>query len=203
MNHDHRLVWWRPSRTNRIRWPPNPFRRHVLRADLTMARISPRSLPPLHSHCTQLQCSVFMTPSSISAKAVKGWTPTPTAPDARRPTVTPCRSCRRNSTAWSRSTSALSDRATRCKRRSRASRTTSRTGLPRTPARPLSATSRAKDAHVRQSLLDRYGSTRQLAIGSKSRPGPLYGISGHSWAALAVAVSFVELRSAKACELEA
>jgi len=37
-------------------------------------------------------------------------------------------------------------------------------------------------------LIDRYGTTRAAAVGNKKTPGPLYGISGHKWAALAVGV---------------
>lgn len=44
--------------------------------------------------------------------------------------------------------------------------------------------SRAKDANVRQSLLDALG-----PVGTKNNPGPLHGVSGHAWAALAVAVT--------------
>lgn len=44
---------------------------------------------------------------------------------------------------------------------------------------------RAKDPDVRQALIDRFG-----AVGKKSEPGPLYGISGHCWSALAVAVAY-------------
>jgi hypothetical protein len=42
---------------------------------------------------------------------------------------------------------------------------------------------RAKDANVRQALLDRIGPQ-----GTKKAPGPTYGIKSHEWAALAVAV---------------
>jgi hypothetical protein len=42
---------------------------------------------------------------------------------------------------------------------------------------------RAKDANVRQALLDRLGPQ-----GTKRAPGPTYGIKSHEWAALAVAV---------------
>jgi hypothetical protein len=42
---------------------------------------------------------------------------------------------------------------------------------------------RAKDGNVRQALLDRLG-----PVGTKSNRGPCYGVSGHAWAALAVAV---------------
>jgi hypothetical protein len=41
---------------------------------------------------------------------------------------------------------------------------------------------RAKDANVRQALIDILG-----APGTKKNPGPTYGVSGHAWAALAVA----------------
>jgi hypothetical protein len=41
---------------------------------------------------------------------------------------------------------------------------------------------RAKDANIRQALIDKHG-----PVGTKKNPGPLYGVSGHLWAALAVA----------------
>jgi len=41
-----------------------------------------------------------------------------------------------------------------------------------------------KDTHVRQALIDKYG-----PIGTKKEKGPLYGISGHCWSALAVCVT--------------
>ena len=51
---------------------------------------------------------------------------------------------------------------------------------------------RAKDSNVRQALIDRYGSTKREAIGTKKEPGPLYGVSKHGWSALAVAVTYDE-----------
>lgn len=45
-------------------------------------------------------------------------------------------------------------------------------------------TSKAKDANIRQSLIDSIG-----AVGTKASPGPLYGVKSHAWAALAVAVT--------------
>lgn len=48
---------------------------------------------------------------------------------------------------------------------------------------------RAKDPNIRQALIDRYGPG---AIGRKSNPGPLYGVSGDVWAALAVAVTWAD-----------
>jgi hypothetical protein len=47
----------------------------------------------------------------------------------------------------------------------------------------LCGTMRAKDANIRQSLLDLIGPQ-----GTKKTPGPTYGIKSHTWAALAVAV---------------
>lgn len=46
----------------------------------------------------------------------------------------------------------------------------------------LCGTPRAKDANIRQALIDKYG-----PVGVKKNPGKLYGISGHLWAAVAVA----------------
>jgi hypothetical protein len=42
---------------------------------------------------------------------------------------------------------------------------------------------RAKDANVRQALIDRFG-----PVGTKKQPGKLYGVATHFWAALGVAV---------------
>jgi hypothetical protein len=48
----------------------------------------------------------------------------------------------------------------------------------------LCASPRAKDGNIRQALIDRFG-----IVGTKNNPGPLFGISNHRWAALAVAVT--------------
>lgn len=48
----------------------------------------------------------------------------------------------------------------------------------------LCHSARAKDANIRQALIDRLG-----APGTKKNPGPTYAVSGHVWAALAVAVT--------------
>lgn len=53
----------------------------------------------------------------------------------------------------------------------------------------LCGSTRAKDPNVRQALIDRYGPGKPAAIGLKASPGPLYGVSGDVWAALAVAVT--------------
>lgn len=51
---------------------------------------------------------------------------------------------------------------------------------------------RANDATIRQALLDRYGGDRKTACGTKKQPGPLYGVAGDIWAALAVGVTWIE-----------
>jgi hypothetical protein len=52
---------------------------------------------------------------------------------------------------------------------------------------------RAKDANVRQAVMDRYGSDKKKAVGTKKNPGPLYGVSKDMWSALAVAITAAEL----------
>lgn len=52
----------------------------------------------------------------------------------------------------------------------------------------LCGTSRAKDANIRQALIDAYGG-KERAVGRKASPGPLYGVKSHAWPALAVAVT--------------
>jgi hypothetical protein len=53
---------------------------------------------------------------------------------------------------------------------------------------------RAKDGNIRQAILDRFGG--RSAIGTKKAPGPLYGVSGDVWAALAVGLTWMDLRKA-------
>jgi hypothetical protein len=45
-----------------------------------------------------------------------------------------------------------------------------------------------RDSLVRQRLIEIHGGDRASAVGTKARPGPLYGVSSHAWQALAVAV---------------
>lgn len=59
----------------------------------------------------------------------------------------------------------------------------------------LCGTTQAKDSNIRQALIDRYGGSS--AIGRKASPGPLYGVSGDVWAALAVAVTFHDMQEGK------
>jgi len=48
----------------------------------------------------------------------------------------------------------------------------------------LCRSARAKDANIRQALIDLVGPQ-----GVKAKPGPTYGVRSHAWAALAVAVT--------------
>ena len=57
----------------------------------------------------------------------------------------------------------------------------------------LCNSARAKDANIRQALLDRWGG-KAVAIGNKKNPGPLHGVKSHAWSALALAVTWWETR---------
>ena len=48
----------------------------------------------------------------------------------------------------------------------------------------LCGTPRAKDANIRQALIDKLGH-----VGTVNNPGPLFGVKSHLWAALGVAVT--------------
>lgn len=56
----------------------------------------------------------------------------------------------------------------------------------------LCGTHVAKDANVRMALLDRYGPGKDRAIGTIKAKGPLYGMKGHEFSALAVGVTWLE-----------
>ncbi len=64
-------------------------------------------------------------------------------------------------------------------------------------------TTKAKDGNIRQAIIDRYGGSS--AIGKKANPGPLYGVSGDVWAALAVGLYYQDnkekIEQEKACQL--
>jgi len=54
---------------------------------------------------------------------------------------------------------------------------------------------KAKDKNVSQALRDRFPATGggvHPSVGTKKKPGPLYGIKSHMWSALGVAVTFAE-----------
>ncbi len=59
----------------------------------------------------------------------------------------------------------------------------------------LCGNQQAKDPNIRQALLDIFPATgggERPQIGTKARPGPLYGVTSHAWSALAVAVTVCE-----------
>lgn len=61
----------------------------------------------------------------------------------------------------------------------------------------LCGTPRAKDPNVRQALIDLFPATGGGAtpqVGTKSKPGPLFGVSSHAWPALGVAVTALAAR---------
>ncbi|WP_216638788.1 hypothetical protein [Achromobacter ruhlandii] len=65
----------------------------------------------------------------------------------------------------------------------------------------LCGTTQAKDSNVRQAILDRFprtggGATPQ--IGTKAKPGPLYGVSSHAWPAIGVALTVQAQQGAQA-----
>lgn len=61
----------------------------------------------------------------------------------------------------------------------------------------LCGSSKAKDGNVRAALLDRFGG-KGKALGTKKAPGPLHGMAGDVWAALAVAITHAETPSKNA-----
>ena len=58
----------------------------------------------------------------------------------------------------------------------------------------LCGSMRAKDANIRQAILDRFGG-KDRAIGKKHAPGPLYGVRSHEFAALAVALTWADTKA--------
>lgn len=66
----------------------------------------------------------------------------------------------------------------------------------------LCGSMKAKDANIRQALLDRFpasGGGKTPQVGTKTAPGPLFGVSSHAWSALAVAVAAQERLHQAAC----
>lgn len=59
----------------------------------------------------------------------------------------------------------------------------------------LCVSMQAKDSNIRQALIDKFPATgggKCPQIGTKKEPGPLYGISGDEWSALAVAITWAD-----------
>lgn len=57
----------------------------------------------------------------------------------------------------------------------------------------------ATDSNIRTALIDRFGPGKNLAVGIKKQPGPLYGVRRDIWSALALAVVFAD-RMEVGCE---
>lgn len=69
--------------------------------------------------------------------------------------------------------------------------------LRKTIAARLCGMARAKGTNIRQAIIDRFPATGGGTIpqiGTKPKPGPLYGVKTHLWSALAVALAWAELR---------
>ena len=59
---------------------------------------------------------------------------------------------------------------------------------------------KAKDKNIRQAIIDRYeptGGGKIPQIGTKAKPGPLFGMKGHAWSALALAITYAETKGEK------
>jgi len=52
---------------------------------------------------------------------------------------------------------------------------------------------RAKDAQIRNCLIERWGG-KDVAIGNRKEPGPLFGITADMWQALAIGVTWSDAR---------
>ncbi|MHC4644307.1 MAG: hypothetical protein ACYTBJ_02310 [Planctomycetota bacterium] len=65
----------------------------------------------------------------------------------------------------------------------------------------LCGSTRAKQANVRQATRDLYPATgegKYPEVGTKAKPGPLYGIKSHAWEALALGVVWLRKRPLRA-----
>jgi hypothetical protein len=63
--------------------------------------------------------------------------------------------------------------------------------------RHLCGNTTTNDKYIRQALIDRLGE-----VGTKKNPGPLFGISGHLWAALAVAITCADEIKEAECKIQ-
>lgn len=62
-------------------------------------------------------------------------------------------------------------------------------------AREICHNVHAKDAHIRQAIIDRFGGSRRAAVGVKACPGPLYSVKADAWMALAHAIAWCETQT--------
>lgn len=56
---------------------------------------------------------------------------------------------------------------------------------------------KATDANINQAIRDKYGD-----VGTKKKPGPLYGVKKHIWSALAIATYAKETKIKPSCRIE-
>lgn len=49
-----------------------------------------------------------------------------------------------------------------------------------------------KDRQVRERMIEIHGGSKEVAVGKKASPGPLYGVASHAWQALGLAVAAAE-----------
>jgi len=64
----------------------------------------------------------------------------------------------------------------------------------------LCNSTRTKDSNVRQAIIDRYrptGGGETPQVGTKKKPGPLFGVANDMWASLAVAITYDECGPSK------
>lgn len=64
----------------------------------------------------------------------------------------------------------------------------------------LASSGNAKESEVKQALISRFapGGFGKEGKGTKANPGPFYGVTGHMWSAVAVAVAWWDLRGGEA-----
>ena len=58
-----------------------------------------------------------------------------------------------------------------------------------------------KDRQVRERMIEMHGGSKEVAIGRKSAPGPLYGVASHAWQALGLACAAASMLDRGALEL--
>ncbi len=58
----------------------------------------------------------------------------------------------------------------------------------------ICGSAKAKDSNIRQGLINRFGGSKKIAVGTKKAPGPLYGVTKDIWSALAVAITYDEMQ---------
>lgn len=61
----------------------------------------------------------------------------------------------------------------------------------------ICGTPRAKDPQIRQAIIDRFGG-KEKAIGKRGSEGIFYGVKSHSWQALAVGITYLDLSYVRA-----